>query len=40
MRKPDFSITLVNMVGLILQLFYIFVYHIYVDNKVRCVEVV
>lgn len=33
--KPDFTITLVNIVGLILQLFYIFVYHIYVENKVK-----
>ena len=33
-KKPDFTISLVNVVGLSLQLLYISVYHIYVENKV------
>ena len=38
LKKPDFTITLVNTVGVSLQLFYTFVYHIYVENKVCTYE--
>ena len=38
LKKPDFSISLVNTVGLLLQLFYVFVYHTYADAKVCKIE--
>lgn len=36
-KKPDFTIALVNTVGLCLQLLYIFIYHIYAESKVSAV---
>jgi len=33
--KPDFMVLMVNLVGDVLQLFYIVIYHTYAENKVR-----